>query len=340
MKRFFATAISAFFLFLSPVPRLSAENLQIVMPRLIYIGDTVEVRYIFHSEANFIGADESAAQLQFRTDCDFFVSQAENFTVTKASLEKHNSEYSLNISLVPWKTGFLQIPPFNISSLVSFSQNEQSAKKTPSFIITLSPIEVKSLVQKTGNYSFLPQANPIVLPGTTAFLIALSILALIVFAALLFILLHLPRVVRFVENFSYLYSLKKNSRKTIKKLLSLQKESAKISSDKDFSEKVQHILRGFLKKRFARDFSSVTTKAFYPIFVDLSGGELGEHQENAVESLVTIFNRLDFVRFSENAKFLSASENGGSPERDSVCENSIHLIEEFDDDSDFEERKA
>lgn len=342
MKRFFAPVLSFFLFFLTVTSSLFAENLQIVMPRLIYIGDTVEIHYIFHSDANFIGESESppVAQIPLRTDYSLFAAQEEDFTVTHASLEKHGSEYTLNLRVIPWKTGFCQIPPFSLSSLLAFSQNEGSVKNAPAFVINLSPIEVKSLVQKTGNRSFLPQANPLVLPGTTALLVIFGIFAIIIFAVLLYILLHLPKVVRLIEKFSYLYSLKKNSRKSIKKLLALQKESPKISSDKDFSEKVQHILRDFLKRRFGRDFSSVTTKALYPIFLDLSGGELGEHQGNAVEGVISLFSRLDFVRFSENGNLLPASENGGKSERESLCENAIRIIEEFDDDSDFSEEEA
>ncbi|MBQ8014172.1 MAG: hypothetical protein IJ257_07250 [Treponema sp.] len=342
MKRFSVLILSLFLFSLALSPSLFAENLQIVMPRLIYIGDRVEIRYIFHSEANFIGERDSspAAQISLRTDYSLFSAQKDDFTITQASLEKHGNEYTLNLTVIPWKTGFCQIPPFSLASLVAFSQNEQRVKNAPALVINISPIEVKSLVQKTGKTSFLPQANPLVLPGTTALLVLFAIFAIIIFSFLLYILLHLPKVVRLIENFSYLYSLKKNSRKTIKKITALQKESSASLSDKDFSEKLQHIIRDFLNKRFGRDFSSVTTRALYPIFIELGGGELGEHQENAVEKVISIFSRLDFVRFSENGILLSASENDGKSERDSLCEIALHLIEEFDDDSDFEEEKT
>lgn len=342
MKRFFIFSLSFFLFSFLNTASLSAENLQIVMPKLIYIGDTVEISYIFHSDAIFIAENDSSplARLDLRTDYSLFLAKEEDFTITQASIEKHNSEYTLNLRLIPWKTGFCQIPPFSISSLVAFSQNGQTVKNAPAFVINLSPFEVKSLVQKTGNHSFMPQANPLVLPGTTALIVIFGIFTIILFALLLYILLHLPKVVHFIENFSYLYSLKRNSRRSIKKIMSLQRESAKIPSDKDFSEKLQHILREFLNRRFGRDFSSVTTKALYPIFLELSGGQLGKHQGNAVEEVISIFSRLDFVRFSENARLLSASKQGEKSERDSLCKMAIHLIEEFDDDSDFEEEEA
>ena len=351
MKRFSALFFALFSLFLIPIVPAHSENLQIVMPRLIYIGDTIEIRSVFHSDALIFGGDfaeKPSATIPLRTDYEFFLTHEADFCVKAASLEKLNSEYTLNLTVIPWKTGFLQIPPFSLTSLVAFSQNEKIVGTSPSmtgnrsstpFIVSLSPIEVKSLVQKTGNHSFLPQASPLVLPGTTALLVFLALFALAVFSAILFVLLHLPRVARFIENLTALYSLKKNSRKAVKKIRALQKESEKIPSDKDFAEGLQHILRAFLNKRFAQNFSSVTTNALYPLFIALCGGDLGEHQENAVEHLIALFNRLDFIRFSEHARFLSASENNGKSERDSVCENAITMIEEFDDDSDFENEK-
>lgn len=334
MKKLFSLIFTIFVtICLSP-----AENLQLVMPKIIYIGDTVEIRYIFHSEAKIFSGDFSdsqAAFLSLNKDYDFFKANEADFSVKNVTLEKINAEYTLTMTVIPWRTGFLQIPPFNLNSLVNSSMDFAVSKKSPvftPFIINLSPIEVKSLVSKTKNKSFMPQSSPLVMSGTTGLLVILSISALVIFSTLIFILLHIPKVAVFVRNLNYLYSLKKNSRKTIKRLLKLKKESPKIHSDKDFSEKLQHILRDFLNKRFSHDFSSITTGRFYALFTDLCGGELGENQSTAVENLISIFSRLDYIRFSNDSKFLSESENGGTKERISITEASVSLIADFDND--------
>lgn len=308
-----------------------AENLEIVMPKLIYIGDTIEIRYIFHSDANlFMGdlANQPSAKQNLDVDYPVFSAHEADFSVRTASLEKINAEYTLSLSVIPWKTGNLVIPPFDVASLVAFSQKSSGTRA--SFIVKLSPIEVRSLAAHTGTREFLPPSPPLVLPGTTALLAALAIFALILLAALIFVLLHLPRVTRFVTNLAYLYSLRKNSRKTIKKLLALQKNSASVESDKDFAAALQHILREFLKHRFSHDFDSVTTARLYAEFSDLCGGELNEHQTVVVENLVSLFSRLDFVRFADGARFLPEHENGGTSERISITENAIQIIEDFD----------
>lgn len=321
-----------FFLFFFNPFLVQAENLQLVMPKIIYVGDTVEIRYIFHSEDALFGGEfeNPSAKLELRTDSSIFLSREDYFTVRSALLEKINTEYTFSLTIIPWKTGICELPQLNLSSLVNFSQDRNSAKANRPFVVSLSPIEVKSLVQKTKNHDFLPQAAPLTLPGTTIVLLVIAILAFIAFAGLLFMLLHLPTIVRFIENLSYLYSLRKNSRLAIKQLLALQKKSSQMPSDKDFAGEIQHILRNFLSKRFGQDFSSVVTNGFYPIFTEISGGNLTEQQEKAVDELVSIFARLDYVRFSENAKFLTETENNGTPERFTLIKNAVQMIADFD----------
>ena len=333
MKKF----LLLFLVFFLSASVLFSDNLQLVMPKIIYIGDTVEIHYVFHSEAKaFSGnfSDSPACSLNLNTNYDFFRANDSDFTVKTARLEKVNAEYTLTLTIIPWKTGLLQIPPFNLNSLVNSSMDFAVSKKSPvftPFIISLSPIEVKSLVTKTKNKSFMPQSAPLVMSGTTGFLAILAVGAFFLFSLIVFILLHIPRVGFFLRNLSRLYFLKKNSRRAIKKLRRLQKESDRIPSDKDFSEKIQHIVRKFLQGRFNRDFSSITTGSLYNIFTDLCGGELEESQDNTVEKLISIFSRLDYIRFSEKASFLNEAENGGTRERFSIITAAVTLIEDFDE---------
>lgn len=342
MKRKFPHIFAIFSLLILISAPGHAQNLQLVMPKIVYIGDTVEIRYIFHSEAKLFGgefSDSPSAFLNLNTEYDFFKANAADFAVTKATLEKINAEYTLTMTVIPWKTGYLQIPPFNLNSLVNssldFSKKIAGSRApmtitfTP-FIISLSPVEVKSLVTKTGHKNFMPQSAPLVMGGTTAFLVILAIVSLTVFSALLFILMHIPRVASFIKNISYLYSLRKNSRKSIKRLIKLQKESNAIASDKDFAEKIQHILRDFLNKRFGHDFSSITTNKLYSEFIELSGGTLNTQQEDTIENLLAIFSRLEYIRFAEEGSFLSENKNNGTNERSAFIQKSIQLIEDFD----------
>ncbi|WP_407428140.1 hypothetical protein [Treponema sp.] len=331
---FLVFPVLVFSVFKSP-----AENLQIVLPKIIYIGDTVEIRYIFHSEAKLFGDEfqNPTAKLNLRTDFPAFLEKETDFSLISANLEKINSEYTFSITLIPWKTGFISFQPLNLVSLVTFSQKKENASFLPPFLISLSPIEVNSIVKKTGATSFRPLHPPLVIPGTTTLLIILAVLFIVLFSILLFALLHMPQISRFIGNLTYLYSLKKNSRKSIKKLIKLKKNQENYTSDKNFASEIQHILRDFLNNRFSQNFSSMTTQNLYSLFTDFSGGSLTVHQQNTIESLISIFTRLDYIRFARNAAFLTAGCNNGISERLSICESSIKLIEDFDADEESQE---
>ncbi|MCR4822502.1 MAG: hypothetical protein K5873_06485 [Treponema sp.] len=337
MKRLFSLLL-LFFIFLT---YSHGENLQLVMPKIIYSGDKVEIRYIFHSDAKIFSGDfydKDTAFLELKTDYDFFKKTEEDFYLEEASLQKINSEYTLILTIFPWKTGYLSIPPFNLTNLVNYSQKDKKYSSFQPCIITLSPVEVKSLLAKSKNKSFMPPASPLVLPGTSIMLVILISAGLVVFASLIFALLRLPKIAAFIEKLTYLYSLKKNSRKSIKKLLLLKKKQGNIPSDKDFAEKIQSILREFLSCRFGRDFSAITTRALGDFFYRLCGGDLSPHEENAVENLSALFSRLEYIRFAREGAFLAPRENDGIGERDSIIEKAITLIEDFDLEE--EEEKA
>ena len=319
--------LTAFFLIFFTHFSLFAQNLQLVMPKIIYIGDLVDIRYVFHSETNLFGGDfeNSNASMELSTDYEFFSSNQNDFTLKSARLEKNSSEYTLFLTVIPWKTGFLKISPFNLTSYVQFSRQTRETNTVP-FVVSLSPVEVKSLVAKTENKNFLPHKGPVTLPGTTLLLLGLSCLALTVFALLIYVLLHMPKIARFIDNLLYLYSLKKNSRKTIRRLTELKKES--VLSDKETASRMQHILRTFLTNRFKTDFSSIASTKFYQFFNELLGGNLNTHQENTIEGLTSLFNRLDYIRYSKDSVFI-LTDNGES-EKILLIDTAILLVEQFD----------
>ncbi|MBR1722215.1 MAG: hypothetical protein IJ727_07020 [Treponema sp.] len=306
------------FLFVFFIPSLFAENSQTVIPKIIYIGDTVEISCFFSSAMNLFGNEQEnkAGNLLILKENQAFEERyGDKFTMTRGQLQKTNTEYILKLNLIPWQVGPLRFPRINLADFFDC---------TP-YIIELSPIEVHSLAEKTGRKDFFPQLPPMVLPGTTMILMLIGALSFIFFAFIIFALLHLSLVSRFIKSLAYMYSLKRNSRRAIKKLLALQKEKASFLSDRDISAEIQHILRDFLSKRFKEDFSAVTTSKMLPILLSLSGGEVNENQEETLEGLSNIFRRTDFIRFSKTSFFLQE-------ERKTILQDAIKLIEDFDRD--------
>lgn len=333
MRRTLSLSLSLLSFLTVTVPLSHAENHQTVVPQIIYTGDEVEIRSVFHAEGKIFGGDSDgkpSAALNLRTDCDFFTAHDDDFTVKSAVLEKTGTEYTLTLTIFPWKTGTLQFRPLNLPSLVSFSLGEDAQGAEP-FLLALSPIEVRSIAAKTGDKTFLPPSPPLTIPGTTAMLVTLAAIIIVLLGAVIFALLHLPRISRMVRDFSYLLALKKNTRRTIRKLRRLQNDSPHLPNDKDFAEEMQHILRFFLTNRFGRDFSAVTTARIYPLITEICGGSLSGGHENVTESLVALFNRLDYIRFAQNATFLQKTA-GGAEERLEAIQKSIQIVEDFDKD--------
>ena len=321
------------FYFLLSLGFFGAQGQQIVMPRLIYTGDLVEIRYTLKTEKNPLSQgdnDENSPKIfRLKANSNFLTDYENDFTVSDGILQKTGENFTLILSIFPWKTGFLKIPRFSIENFLQNCEQTSISRISDEFsglYIEISPIEVNSLATKIGRNEFFPQRNPLLLPGTTAFLMVIGIFTFILFSLMIFLLFNLSKVKFFAKNLLYRYNLKKNSKKTIKKIRALQKKSSKIQNDKDFAENLQHILRDFLSNRFQKDFSSATTKDLSKILTDLCGGDLSEHQGNTIDSLVSLFARLEVIRFSEKRNFQTS-------EREKLAENAILIVEWFSVDS-------
>lgn len=277
-------------------------------------------------------ANQKSSRIELRADSEFFKSHEDDFAVKEIFLEKMNSDCTLSLKVVPWKTGYLIIPPFDLLSLLHEAKNSGTKKDSRSFMISLKPIPINSLAEKNAVSDFLPQAAPKTLPGTFIFLaVRIGIYIFLIFAAI-FAILKIPAMKKIIGDFAYLFSLKRNSRKTAKKLKNLLSPSQKIKNDKDFAQNLQNILRDFLKKRFSRNFSSVSTNAIYQEFENLLGGELADFQDEAVEKLIEVFFRTDFIRYSPAAAF----QDG---EREKIILKSLEILRLFDTNENENENK-
>ena len=115
LKLFFS---SIFFIFLSSLVFAQSVT-QIVLPNKVYIGDRAEVRLIFRSDMVMTPFDDSSS---VSLDAEFFSFFLFFCAVENVVLEHTGVEYSLVISFVPWKTGEIDFPSFDLGSLISFSK--------------------------------------------------------------------------------------------------------------------------------------------------------------------------------------------------------------------------
>ncbi len=311
--------------FFSMIPcAVFSENKQLVIPQKVYVGDTVEIKYLFHSDANIFSEYlERIDRIELSKDYSFFAEQSDSFAVKNIYIERNGSEYDLSLTIVPWKNGILTIPPFDLTALI-----RESLKKSAggiSFTVKLDSINVHSLLHQKNVTNFMPQSPPLMLPGTTALLAIFSLILVFIMSALVYFASKIPTFAQFIEQILYILSLRHNSRSAIKELNKLLKKGSRITEDKDYAAEIQRIFRSFLRERFSHDFQAVSTGKIYEEFLELFGGELLGFQASAVEKLTEIFFRTDYIRFARDSHF----EDG---ERVRLTKESIQLIFDFNAD--------
>lgn len=300
---------------------------QFVSPAEAFIGDTVQVKYYFQTGADLIEVDS----LELTVEFDAFKTFSDLCFVKKATLRRTGSDYTLFMDVIPWHVGEINIPPFDIASLVNSSLKD-SESATGTYIVDIDPIYIKSIVQHTGKNQLQPPQGPMTVPGTTAFLIVAVIFALILFVALLVVLFKIPVIREWLEKVFAERSAKKNVRDTNKSLKKLLKKSPKIEDDKYFAASIQKILRNYCEKRFACNFESLTTDEIAPVILEIAGGEFSPVQDKGVSLMYEIFRRCDFVRFAStlNLKLFNAGE------REVMVQKALDLVEIFETEEEEE----
>ncbi|MBQ6780799.1 MAG: hypothetical protein IJP62_06160 [Treponema sp.] len=278
------------------------DSVQIFMPEKPCIGDTAELRYIFHTDSNLMENEETHKNLP--VDMPVFASQSEQCTVLSATLDRFDSEYTLSLSLIGWKAGQIDFAPFILQD----------------YLIDLNPIEIQSVVEKTGASSFRPPAPPLVVPGTTAILAILGVVFILLLGLAVFALFHIPAIADFFTKSREERRIKKNMRIALKKLRTLAAKTDSLD-DTRFCAVIQHILREYLSKRFCHDFAPVNSADLYAVFEEICGGELSKEQEDSVQRIMYLFNRTDYIRYAHAA--LDAGE------RETLLEAATKSVEDI-----------
>lgn len=279
MRQFFRFALFVLCLSLplsAQTPPEQSAPVQISLPETAYLGDTVEIRYIFHTDTEIFVCDDGTHE-DLPTDWPAFAAQRERCTVLSASLDRFGTAYTLTLTLVAWKVGTLAFAPFSLGS----------------HTVALNPIEINSIVEKSGAPGFRPPSPPLAVPGTTAVLAVIAAVFLSVVAAAAFVLLHRSAV----ADFFAARRARRNMRAVLKKLraLALRHDD---TDDRDFCAAVQHILRGYLSERFACSFAAVETGGLYAAVSAICGGALDEAQDAMMEEVLYLFNRTDYIRYA------------------------------------------
>ena len=312
------------------------DTQQILLPKKVYIGDSAELRCTFNSNSlylkDFVGSESVSLSLNAFTQ----ELNSQNYNIQKITLSSAGVDYyQLSITFVPWKTGTIILPPYNVSANFDTSNPLTSFSLADQIEINFEPVNIVSIVEQNQVQGLSPSAPPMLLPGTSYKLYS----ALIIFV--LFILLLIRSITKreqiafFIRHKKLLWKYKKNRRLTIRALESLLKPVSKknpAKNDKEFAEAIQKILRNYLEVRFEYPFSKTVTSGFMGAFHKIFGGTedfsslMSEEKENACIKMTGIFTRSDYIRYSAGAALSQA-------ERKNIIEESEEAVAQLEGDS-------
>ncbi|MCR5613807.1 hypothetical protein [Treponema sp.] len=281
----------------------SEEVSQVLLPVDVYVGDHAEIRYTFRSAIDFFAGSKDTERAELENP---FKGLEENFSVVKAELYRDNMQYTLRFVIVPWKTGTISFPSFNLNTalgiapaLPAVNNDDLQISEMPEFFVALYPIQVKSIVEKTGNHSMMPPVPPMIIPGTT-YVLFLLILLFVVFLILFFrVLLKFNTIRRKWNLYLKKRAYKKNAEDAIKKIKKLIKNSK--ATDIEFCSSLQLITRNYLEFRFGYRFSAISSSGVRSVFEQICVGEMSSEVSYAVEDLTAMFVRTDYIRYAHDS---------------------------------------
>ena len=336
MKKLFLIClvfISTVFFTFADSKNSSSEDFvqQLVLPSEVYVGDEVQLHYTFNSGVDFFTLADSrhidGNVLYLNPALKPFADENERYTVTEVSLHRNGMSYTLLVKFIPWVTGELSFPPFNLSACClgldaaippksdsgsDSEENENAGIFQPQedtmaidsginpapYKISLHPVTIISLVENLGAVSLRPPVPPILLPGTNYIIWTLIVVGVLLLFGICFIFARLNAIQELwysIQERLGLIRMSKLTRRHLKKL------AVKKCTDAEYAAEWQKIMRKYLDSRFGIPFASVTTKRIASAIFNVTGGMLSESQEDAVLTIVSLFTRTDYIIFAQNS---------------------------------------
>lgn len=266
-----------------------SEIKQIVLPKRIYVGDTAQLHYTFRSGVDFFPNEEQLVEKKLIPEKFPFSVDNENFTILNAVLQRNGPLYTVVITFIPWKPGYLDFSAFDLYSLVFGNGNV-------AFELDPEAIEVASVLQNE-DVSLRPFAAPLLFPGTIYFVYAALIVFLILVAVGIQFAIRWQEFSAKMKERQTVRRYVKSSKRALRQLKKLEKNSQKIN-DIAFCTAIQKIFREYLTVRFGINFFALSTNQFVSAFNKATGGVLEGFVVDNLEAIVEIFMRMDYIRFA------------------------------------------
>ncbi|MCR5725244.1 MAG: hypothetical protein K6G80_09190 [Treponema sp.] len=332
MKKYLAALVMMAITALSTYAQQN-RAIQLFMPKTVFVGDTAELRYIFQTEADLFGdrnINRQALMTEYSALRTADANRDQRCHIKSAIIEHTGTEYTLIITLIPWKAGEIDFLPFDLAQWIRASQQKKQYGAT--YDIDLKPVTVHSLVNSLHITSVRPSAAPLMVPGTSILLVLIAAALVVIHTLLIALLMRLKAFTTFMRMSGQERYLHRQAKNALKKLRRLQKADAKYPvDDRAFCARIQHILRDYLNVRFNSSFESLATPAMAQACTTAFGGDLTDREATAIDSLTGLFMRTDYVRFASDADLIATT--GGTMDKAACIVSAETCISLFDSTS-------
>lgn len=286
------------------------ETEMTVIPRDVFIGDEMEIRYAFHATEDLLPSETEVLSLQ--------VPDTEDISVLEVSLVKESDSYVLTARCIAWRTGKVTLPSIDLQQF--------NPELEEPYVLNVPPVTILSVIEYTGKKDLRPARAPLVIPGTTWIIYVIIIVCVLLFVALIVILVKFNAVrTRFYAAFASVLIarnfrlLRRRIRRFLKRYL--EAETAV------FATEFAHFIRGYMSVRFKTDFDAVTASEFVSAFAGAMNYTGSPEAVGATEVIADILVRCDYVRFSGDT-----GESGtlSAEERSTMCSEFITAVQCYD----------
>lgn len=283
---------------------------QTLVPLEVYVGDVAEIRYSFKLDLEI--PFEENFEKEINVEKIPFENISDSLVVKSARFFRRGDDFTFALKFIPWRTGTISFPPFNLFSALEL--DDANIDENYSFNISLSPIEIKSVVEKTGRAEIQGPLPPLMIPGTSYVIFALVVVAVIFLAAFFRALVKFHDLKKWFSQMKIRRMRRRNSIITLRKLKkNLRDENL---SDIEFCAGVQNIVRAYLSFRFDFPFESESARGMPMSFQKIFLGEIPDFVFPVIDDLTSAFIRTDYIRYAHG----SLEEN-----REPKIEHEAHL---------------
>lgn len=315
---------------------ISVQTQQILVPKQVYIGDRAEIRCSFTSESPVLKSltEKGSAELSvqgFSGNLNFLEYEIKEVQLVPSGV----NYYNLIVSFVPWRTGSIQLPPFEIKGMETNSA-DATGESDNALLITFQPENIVSLTEKDSITTIKGFTSPLLLPGTIYKLYGGLIAAVLFLIVAIRLIIKHKAVAAFIKNRCLKRKYNKNRKTTIKALEKLKNQNQKDKtelSDHDVAEQIQKIMRSYLEVRFEYPFMQTVTSQLEGAFSKFQMIINSSEKINASKDIVKVFEKTDLIRYKAGAIFEAEEKN----KTITLLINGIEIIEAPDLKAESEE---